>query len=63
MGQKQQIRNRKLRQSNEPAVPKRSDELGDAFPNDWLEALIILVAIVGIFGGAVGLYHLAQVAQ
>jgi hypothetical protein len=44
-------------------VPKRSDELGDAFPNDWLEALIILVAIVGIFGGAVGLYHLAQVAQ
>jgi hypothetical protein len=44
-------------------VPKRQDELGDAFPNDWLEALIILVAIVGISGGGLALYHLAQVAQ
>jgi hypothetical protein len=38
----------------------RSDELGDAFPNDWLEALIIFIAGLGVFGGFFALYHLTQ---
>jgi len=42
--------------------PKREskDDVGDSFPNDWLEALIIFVAGVGVFGGFVTLYYLGQ---
>ena len=39
---------------------RKDDELGDAFPNDWLEGLIVFVALIGILGGALALYHLAQ---
>ena len=38
----------------------RRDELGDSFPNDWLEAVIVFVALIGIGGGAFTLYYLAQ---
>jgi hypothetical protein len=41
------------------AKPK-ADDLSDAFPNDWLEALILFVAGVGIFGGIVALFYLAD---
>ena len=33
----------------------RTDELGDSFPNDWLEFAIIAVAAIGVIGGAVAL--------
>ena len=38
----------------------RKDELGDSFPNDWIEAVVVFVALIGIGGGAFALYHLAQ---
>ena len=43
-----------------PTHRVRQDDLGDAFPNDWLEGLIVFVALIGIGGGALTLYHLAQ---
>jgi len=36
----------------------RSDELGDSFPNDWLEFSIIAVAMVGVIGAVIALVHL-----
>jgi hypothetical protein len=39
-------------------VRRRSDDLGDAFPNDWLEFGIIAVALVGVIGGVIALVHL-----
>jgi hypothetical protein len=41
-------------------VPKRHDDLGDSFPNDWLESLIIVTALIAMSGGAYALYYLAQ---
>ena len=32
----------------------------DKFPNDWLEALIIFVAGLGVFGGFMALFYLWQ---
>lgn len=32
----------------------------DKFPNDWLEAVILLVAGIGIFGGFLSLFYLWQ---
>jgi uncharacterized membrane protein len=46
------------KRSQGPSVQRRSDELGDAFPNDWLEFAIISVALVGVIGGIVALVHL-----
>jgi hypothetical protein len=43
-----------------PELKLRHDDLGDAFPNDWLEAVIIFTALVFISGGAYFMYHLAQ---
>jgi hypothetical protein len=45
-----------------PTQPSRHDDLGDTFPNDWLEALIIFLALVGIGGGAVSLYYLSTLS-
>jgi len=44
----------------EQGVPKRHDDLGDSFPNDWLESLIIVTALIAMSGGAYALYYLAQ---
>jgi hypothetical protein len=44
----------------EQGVPKRHDDLGDRIPNDWLEAVIILSALITMSGGAYFMYHLAQ---
>lgn len=45
---------------NGPKLKRREDELGDSFPNDWLEALILFVVGIGIFGGLFSLYYLTQ---
>ena len=37
------------------------DPIGDRFPNDWLEALILFVAGIGVFGGIFALLYLAQI--
>ena len=42
-----------------PTQPLRHDELGDSLPDSWVEGLIIAVALFGILGGAVALYHLS----
>ena len=39
---------------------KKKDDIGDSFPNDWVEALILFVCGVGIFGSVIAMYHLAQ---
>ena len=39
---------------------RRSDDLGDSFPNDWIEFAIIAVALVGIVGGIIGLVTLSN---
>ena len=36
---------------------RRSD---DRVPNDWLEGLAILLALVGVTGAGIALYHLSQ---
>ena len=33
----------------------------DQFPNDWLEALIVFVAGVGMIGGLLSLVYLARI--
>ena len=38
----------------------RSDDLGDSFPNDWLEGIIFAVAMIGVIGGLSALVHLAN---
>lgn len=63
----------KKRQSKDPLAklshPKRSDKrkftiASEAFservPNDWLEAVVILIALVALSGGAYTLYQLSQ---
>lgn len=62
----------KKRQSNDPlstvSQPRRrdkrytiaSDALSDRIPNDWLEAVVILVALVAVSGGAYMLYELSH---
>ena len=62
----------KKRQQQDPLaklrVPRRkdkkytiaSDALSDRIPNDWLEAVVILVALVSLSGGAYMLYELSQ---
>ena len=43
-----------------PKHKVRKDELGDSFPNDWIEAVVVFVALFAIGGGAFTLYYLAQ---
>ena len=45
---------------NGPRLKRRDDDLGDSFPNDWLEAAILFVAGCGVFGGFFALYYLTQ---
>ena len=40
----------------------RGDEVGDSFPNDWIEATILFVTGVGIFGGIAALAYLMDKA-
>ena len=47
----------------EADAPRRSDDLGDSFPNDWLEAGIMFVVGVALFGSVFALYHLWSQAQ
>ena len=42
---------------------KEIDEVGDSFPNDWLEATILFVVGVAMFGSVIALYHLWEMAQ
>ncbi len=51
--------NRKPRKPSKK--PHSPDPIGDSFPNDWLEALILFVAGVGVFGGLLALLYLAQI--
>ena len=48
------------RREHGPKQKLRHDDLGDSFPNDWLEALIVFTALVFISGGAYFMYYLAQ---
>ena len=58
------LRRSKKRQNQDPlnlSVSRRQDDhLGDRIPNDWLEAVAIFLAIVGMTGAGITLYHLSQ---
>ena len=43
-----------------PTHRVRKDELGESFPSDSIEAVIVFLALIGIGGGAFMLYYLAQ---
>ena len=51
--------NQKRKRDHGPVVKRRHDELGEAFPNDWLEAVIVLAAMTAMGGGAWFLYYLS----
>ncbi len=57
------LRRSKRRQNPDPlglSVSKRQgDHLGDRIPNDWLEAVVIFLALMAITGAGVMMYHLA----
>ena len=40
----------------------KKDELGEAFPNDWLEATIVFLFLSGMFFGAYGIYMINEVS-
>ena len=40
----------------------KKDELGDSFPNDWLEATIVFLFLAGVGFGAYGIYMISQVS-
>lgn len=44
-------------------LPRRPDELGDSFPNDYLEVAILFVVGLGLFGSVVALYYLWEQAK
>lgn len=48
---------------NGPKQKRRHDDLGDSFPNDYLEAAILFVVGLAMFGSVIALYHLWQQAQ
>ena len=39
------------------------DDIGDRVPNDWLEAVILFIVGLGLFGSVIALYHLWETAQ
>ena len=45
---------------NGPKQKRRHDDLGDSFPNDYLEAAILFVVGLAMFGSVYALYHLYQ---
>ena len=45
------------KQRREPAIDK---EIADRFPNDWLEATIVVVMLAAMAGGAYFMYLLSQ---
>ena len=49
----------KRRKDQGPVAKRRHDDLGDAFPNDWLEAVIVFTALVAMSGGGYFLYYLS----
>ena len=47
---------------NGPRHKVKKDELGDSFPNDWLEASIVFLFLVVVSFGAYGIYMIGQVS-
>ena len=45
-----------------PELKLRHDDLGDAFPNDWLEWLVVTVALTAIGIGAYVMYYLSDMS-
>ena len=43
-------------------VSRRQHQSDDSVPNDWLEAILITMAIGAIFGGVLFLFHLSNQA-
>lgn len=48
----------KRKQRREPCIDK---DIGERFPNDYLEAIILVVVLAGMTGGVYMMYLLSQV--
>ena len=59
MSQKKKRQNQKGEEQLARVVLSPSDS-NDLFPNDWVEVVAIVVAMIGISGGLVALWHLAN---
>ena len=60
MARKKQPKGKKAGERQLAKAIVRPDALGDSFPNDWFEAVILFVAGVGIFGGVLALWYLIE---
>ena len=49
--------------SGADSIRRRSDDLGDSFPNDYLEVAILFVVGLALFGSVIALYHLWEQAS
>ena len=59
--QRHDIRSRQQEPSVDKAIAKKvDDEWSHRFPNDWLEATIVVVMLATITGGAYMMYLLSQ---
>ena len=59
--QRHDIRSRQQEPSVDKAIAKKvDDEWAQRFPNDWLEATIVVVMLATITGGAYMMYLLSQ---
>jgi hypothetical protein len=47
---------------NGPRHKVKKDELGESFPNDWLEASIVFLFLAGVSFGAYGIYMISKVS-
>jgi hypothetical protein len=58
------LRRLSKRQNPDPlglSVSKRQDDhLGDRIPNDWLEAVVIFLALMAMTSAGVALYYLSE---
>ena len=43
-----------------PSHRVAKEELGDSFPNDWLECGIVVLFLAGVSFGAYGIYMISQ---
>ena len=59
--QRHDIRSRQQEPSVDKTIAKKvEDEWAQRFPNDWLEATIVVVMLTTIAGGAYFMYILSQ---
>ena len=57
------LRRSKKRQNPDPlgiSVSRRPHDSDDKVPNDWLEAVVIFLALMAMTGAGIALYYLSE---